>query len=152
MRPNTWIVLRIAAITILTLLLYIVLAALVHVGFTWLPWLTLVVSFAGMGWLAHTSESRQLVEDFERALADSGLSLKEAAYWMQISEPQLSRQRAGLEMLSASRIASLPAAFQVAFAKRRLARFGGYTVMESGVVADLVAAVRALTERREQRA
>jgi hypothetical protein len=131
-------------IAVAALLIYSILAALVHLGFTYLPWLTLLGGLVGMGWTTHTLESKGAADDFRLALVDCGLSDKAAALSMGISEPQLSRQLAGLEMLSAWRMASLPPAFHVAYAKRRLARFGDYSVLEDGTLRELVKAVHAL--------
>jgi hypothetical protein len=135
---------RVLLIVGATLLIYIALAALVHLGFTYLPWLTLVGGLLGIGWTAHTPDSKGFADDVRLALVDCGLSDKAAAIAMGISEPQLSRQFAGLEMLSAWRMASLPPAFHVALAKRRLARFGTYSVLEDGPLQELVKAVHTL--------
>jgi hypothetical protein len=142
--PRTFLILRVAYIVVLTLVFYILLAVLVHLGFAWLPWLTFGLGLLGIGWLAHSADSKGMADDLRLALADCGMRDKEAAIVMGITEPQLSRQLAGLEMLSAWRMANLPPVWQVAFAKRRLARFGTFHVLEDGALAELVQAVRTL--------
>lgn len=75
-------------------------------------------------WVGHTDASREYAEDFPLALADIGLSQKAAAIVMGLTDQQLSRQLRGTEPLSAYRVCLLPAAFHLAFFKRRCARLG----------------------------
>jgi hypothetical protein len=128
---------RCLGIAAAALVFYILLAVLVHLGFAWLPWLTFGLGLLGIGWLAHSADSKGMADDLRLALADCGMRDKEAAIVMGITEPQLSRQLAGLEMLSAWRMANLPPV-------RRLARFGTFHVLEDGALAELVQAVRTL--------
>jgi hypothetical protein len=65
---------RVLLIVGATLLIYIALAALVHLGFTYLPWLTLVGGLLGIGWTAHTPDSKGFADDVRLALVDCGLS------------------------------------------------------------------------------
>ena len=141
------------AIRVLTVLLLAVLFVFAYVGFAILSrrfgagaTFAATALFAGLAaWLA-TPESRTVCEDFSWALRDARLSQKEAAITMGIATDQLSRQLSGLEQLSLSRAASLPPTFWAAFAKLRLQRVGGYTVLEDGAVTELVHAVRALRQ------
>jgi hypothetical protein len=108
----------------------------------------LAIAFAGMAaWLGHTPESQAYADDVRAALKDVGMSHKEAAIVMGIGEGDLSNQLAGRrgEQLSTWRMAQLGPAFDVALAKRRLARNGEVAVIESQSICDLVNAVQAMT-------
>jgi hypothetical protein len=95
-------------------------------------------------WLGHTLESRAACADIERALMACGIAKKEAAITMGVTPQQFGNQLAGDEMLSFSRLASLPPAFWIAFAKARLERFSTGVVIESQELVDLINAVQAL--------
>jgi hypothetical protein len=101
-------------------------------------------------WLGHTPASTAYAEDFCGALRDIGMSRKEAAGTMELTEAQLANQINGREMLSAYRVASLGPAFTAALAKRQLARTGSYTVVEEGTLALMLGELRSLLGVRKQ--
>lgn len=105
----------------------------------------------GAVWQQHTEASQQFADDISAALHDVGLSRKQTAAEMGITEPQLSRQLQGQEHLSAWRLMLLPVSFHVALAKRRAQRVG-LTVVEDGPMRQLIDAAnyaaRALHTRR----
>lgn len=78
-----------------------------------------------VAWCGHTPESAAIAEDLELALTDCGLLQKQAAIDMGLTPEKFSKQLAGVEPLNLLRLGYLPAAFHVAFAKRRIRRFGG---------------------------
>ena len=83
----------------------------------------------GAAWIGHTDESRAYAQDFCAALADIGLSKKEAYLMMRLSnEQQLSHQLAGTEPLNAFRLSYLPSAFRLAFLRRQADRLGAAVV------------------------
>lgn len=102
-------------------------------------------------WQQHTEASQQFAEDISAALHAVGLSRKQAAAEMGVTEPQLSRQLQGTEHISGWRLTLLPLAFHVALAKRR-ARRVGLIVIEDGHMQQLIDAAdyaaRALHTRR----
>jgi uncharacterized protein YjiS (DUF1127 family) len=101
-------------------------------------------------WLAHTDRSRVMAEDVSRALQDAGLTRDQAAREVDESPAHWSEQFAGTRMLSLWRLASLPDAFQVAFAKRVLARYApGLIVIERGEVVELITTVRQMRRKAE---
>lgn len=102
-------------------------------------------------WLGrHTSRSQEMAEDFRAALRDIGMSHKEAAIAMGVPEPVLACWLSGKEQASLWRIAELGPAFDVAFAKRRIARSGRAQVIDSQSICDLVNAVQVLTAERRR--
>ena len=105
---------------------------------------------AWAAWVAHTERSAAMAEDVSRALQDAGLTRDQAAREIDESPARLSEQFAGTRMMSLWRIAGLPDAFLVAFAKRVLARYApGLIVIERGEVAELITTVRQLRQRAE---
>jgi hypothetical protein len=105
--------------------------------------LSVLCGIAG-AWLGHTPASQGYAEDFCGALRDTGMSRKEAAIAMGLTEAQLANQINGREMLSAYRVASLGPAFTAALAKRQLDRAGGYTVVEEGTLSLLLHELKSL--------
>jgi hypothetical protein len=117
---------------------------LVLAGGAWLVVAITVGTVVAMAWLKHTPDSAAMAEDVRGALGDIGWSDKMAALTCDVGISHWSMQMAGTEMLSAWKLASLPPEFHIAFARRRLARFGEFMVLESGPLTALVERVDAL--------
>lgn len=111
----------------------------------------MLLYLTGAVWQQHTEASQQFAEDISAALHVVGLSRKQAAAEMGVTEPQLSRQLQGTEHISGWRLTLLPLAFHVALAKRR-ARRVGLIVIEDAAIQRLVdaadLAARSLYKRR----
>ena len=89
---------------------------------TWQLCATLILAAA---WVGHTEESRAYAMDIVLALADIGMSHKEASIDMGLTdEAELSKQLAGTKPLNAFRLSSLPRRFHVAFLRRQVDRYG----------------------------
>lgn len=76
-------------------------------------------------WGGHTDRSRALAQCVADAIDALGWKREYAAALMQISPAQLTRQLAGLEHLSALRLAELPDDFQREYDRRRASLRGG---------------------------
>lgn len=111
------------------------------------------VAFAiGAAWpKRHTAESLAMSEDIFGALADIGMSEKEAALAQEITPSQFSAQRVGRETFNASRLPQCGAGFMVAWIKRMGKRYG-LLVMEKGEVADLLSELRSQSRTRREAA
>jgi transcriptional regulator with XRE-family HTH domain len=108
-----------------------------------------LVTFAAVAgaWLCHSERSRILVEEFFAALTDEGISDKDAAHEMGVTQSVLSEWRSGTKQLSLSRAASLRDGFWVTFCRRVITRWGGGRVeVLDGAVADLVRLLQPLPE------
>jgi hypothetical protein len=75
-------------------------------------------------WAGHTDASREFSLDIGLSLIAAGMKRREAADLMGITESELSRQLAGVEPLSAWRLANLPTEFWMALWTRRAKRIG----------------------------
>lgn len=118
-------------------------------------WVFGIIGFAvgallAAAWTGHTLESSVCRDDLELALMRSGIAAKEAAITLGITAQQWSNQLAGDEMVSLWRLANLPAAFWIEFAKLRLERFSAGIVITSQEVIALVQSVRELTAEQQQ--
>ena len=91
----------------------------------------------------HDAESAEFAGDVARALEIAGVSQKDAAITMGISEKFLSNALAGRDHLSLWRLAKLPQSFQSALWTIRLRRVG-HDVLAPGELQSLVDGVRAL--------
>ena len=88
-----------------------------------------MIFFFGAAWTSHTDESRDYAQDIVGALADIGMSHKEASITMRLTdEAELSKQLAGTKPLNAYRLSFLPMGFHVAFLRRRAARLGAAVI------------------------
>lgn len=110
---------------------------------------TLVAALFGAAAWAATPESRAAAQDVEAALRDIGLGKEAAAITMGMDPAHFSRQLNGVEQLSLSRLAQLGPEFDRAFARRRLERVGGYTVIADGVLTQMLELLRSLVTRKE---
>lgn len=85
-----------------------------------------LLPFPAAAWHGHTERSRHDAITIRRAAARIGWSEKELAAFLGITQPQLSRQLAGLDPLNHWRIAELPDHFHEAYdaikAERRIER------------------------------
>lgn len=111
--------------------------------------LTLAFAFTA-AWLGHTPRSQAMAADIRGALADIGMSQKEAAILAGVPEPTIANWLSGKEQASLWRLAELGPDFDVAFAKRRIARSGTAQVLDSQTLCDLVNAVQVLTADRRR--
>jgi hypothetical protein len=89
--------------------------------------LLLYGSFVCVAFCGHTPRSRKIADHVEGALETEQITQKAAGVDMGLSPrdaTELSKQLAGVRPLNLWRLANLPDAFWIAFAKRILASFG----------------------------
>lgn len=92
--------------------------------------ITCLVGLAGLfivmaAWHGHTDASREYAQDIVAALADIGMSHKEASITMGLTDKQeLSKQLAGVKPLNLYRLGFLPVRFRLAFLRRQADRLG----------------------------
>jgi transcriptional regulator with XRE-family HTH domain len=93
-----------------------------------------------------------LLDDVRGALRDAGYSQKSAAITVGVSEPTFANWMSGKERAPLSMLANLGPEFQVALAKRQIARHSDCAVIERGPLCDLVNSVQSLVaEQRRPR-
>ena len=138
-------------------LVWAVTFAVAYLAFLWLARRAGINVVAAVGlasaaaaWVAHTDRSAAMAEDVSRALNDIGMTRDQAARELDEAASHFSAQLAGTRMLSLWRLAGLPDAFLIAFAKRILTRYApGLIVIERGEVCELITTVRALRKEAE---
>jgi len=93
-----------------------------------------------------------LLDDVRGALREAGYSQKSAAITVGVSEPTFANWMSGKERAPLSMLANLGPEFQVALAKRQIARHSDCAVIERGPLCDLVNSVQSLVaEQRRPR-
>lgn len=102
-----------------------------------------VLSLGAAAWAGrHTPESRAVADDVITALGKLGIQRQQAADRMGISDDQLARQLAGLEMLSAYRLAQIGPDFREEFHRLSVEREGRGKYLADGLLLDILHHVR----------